>query len=593
MRIWLLILIIISCSAQAATWYVRPAVYTNWSATYPNAPIAQLGIYGLQDGTSYINAWNGLQSIVWGAGGVTSGDTLYICGSHLYWTTKTENPYSQAYVIVDPLASGCTIRMDYATDPGQMFGGCLDFRSTFPVSWQGPDANGVYRTTNYYADYAYLNYDINGTNYTRLTTTNVSSWTGGQGYWSRVTGTNYVKMLDGSAPTTNTLALNENGWRLALVPGLSNVTFIGCKFIASALYLLIPEYDPGMAPLNCGANHLTFRNCIWRDGGSILEWKKRMVAMETGHDYWTFDGCELYNGPAAIYTMLGNQDGTNQLRGIIGLVVTNCYIHDIDTLNYPSSDGHAVGAQGNCECRIVNNRIERTGQAIAFWHGGVQMSSNIIANNFIKDIHWYNIITSSGGVGIWISSEILGLSTSNTITRNVVINCGIPGPGAWEDWMGQAISCSSPDHIDILNNTISNANEGINLVVNLYPPKGRIENNIICHTTNYLIQVSGGSLGGSVICNYNLFYTNALTGLPFSFPSDIGHDTNSIYGNPMFIGFGNTSEAYRLSPYSPAINSGTNVGLPYCQSAPDIGAIEFCNQMLLNTINARNIRISP
>jgi parallel beta-helix repeat protein len=48
------------------TWYVRPAG----------------GNYGLEDGTSYENAWNGFGNIVWGAGGVSVSDTLYVCGAH-------------------------------------------------------------------------------------------------------------------------------------------------------------------------------------------------------------------------------------------------------------------------------------------------------------------------------------------------------------------------------------------------------------------------------------------------------------------------------------------------------------------------------
>lgn len=518
-------------SASASTWYVRPAVYTNWSESSPYHPIAQTGIYGSQNGTSYADAWNGIQSVVWGGGGVVSGDTLYICGSHLYWTSNNSVPYYQAYIAVSPLASGCTIRMDYATDPGQMFGGCLDYRSQYPVNWEGPDGNGVYRTTNYLAQYRYYNYQIDGTNWTHLTSTNVATWVGGAGYFSRVGNTNYVKMLDGSVPTTNTLALNEIGWTLAVEPGLSNVTFIGCKFIASSFYILMPSYPIEGVTLNCGPNHLTFRNCLWRDGGQLLEWRKRIIPLEPGEDYWTFDSCEFYNGPAAIYSAMGNQSGTNQNRGVVGLVVTNCYIHDIDTLNYPSSDGHAVGTQGSCDAVIVNNRIERTGQAIALWHAGVQMTNNLIMGNSISDVHWYNSGTTAGGVGIWISAQDLNTTTGNRIIGNTVFNCGIPGPGDFETWMGRGISYSGADYIEIQNNMVSNAYVGIEIACVAHPPIGSIVYNTVCHVTNSLIRV-GNVAGGTVICDYNRFSTNTLVpATPFYFAGGLSHDEHSTYAD--------------------------------------------------------------
>ena len=50
----------------AADWFVRPSG----------------GSYGLEDGADYANAFDGGSDVVWGVGGVTAGDTLYICGEH-------------------------------------------------------------------------------------------------------------------------------------------------------------------------------------------------------------------------------------------------------------------------------------------------------------------------------------------------------------------------------------------------------------------------------------------------------------------------------------------------------------------------------
>jgi len=55
-------------TASAKSWYVRPAS----------------GSYGAENGTSYANAWDGWNSIVWGNTGVVASDTIYLCGNHSF-----------------------------------------------------------------------------------------------------------------------------------------------------------------------------------------------------------------------------------------------------------------------------------------------------------------------------------------------------------------------------------------------------------------------------------------------------------------------------------------------------------------------------
>jgi hypothetical protein len=87
-------------------------------ASSPNGPVPTPGVYGTQNGTSYANAWNGLNSIVFGGAGVNfSQDTVYVCGSHIYTLSNINNFPTQARVPVT--VSGFTIRMDYPTDPGR------------------------------------------------------------------------------------------------------------------------------------------------------------------------------------------------------------------------------------------------------------------------------------------------------------------------------------------------------------------------------------------------------------------------------------------------------------------------------------------
>ena len=56
-------------SALGETLYVRPAG----------------GAYGSEDGSTYADAWDGIENVEWGvdAGDVGPGDTLYVCGTHI------------------------------------------------------------------------------------------------------------------------------------------------------------------------------------------------------------------------------------------------------------------------------------------------------------------------------------------------------------------------------------------------------------------------------------------------------------------------------------------------------------------------------
>lgn len=62
MRIFLTLLAALALNAGAASWYVNPDAA------------------GAANGTSWANGWTNFATVVWGASGVTAGDTLYISG---------------------------------------------------------------------------------------------------------------------------------------------------------------------------------------------------------------------------------------------------------------------------------------------------------------------------------------------------------------------------------------------------------------------------------------------------------------------------------------------------------------------------------
>jgi hypothetical protein len=574
-------LLLLQISALPATWYVRPGVQNSWNPQSPAHPIPTTGIYGAQNGTNWANAWNGLESVVWGPGGVQAGDTLYVCGEHIYTVTLWNYPSLQARIPISPAASGCIIRMDYPSDPGVIFGGAFDAYHAY--SWQGPDANGVYSSAAGLSRPYGLCYEVDGTSMYRLSHTNATTWSGGLGTWYSDGFSNYVKTVAGNAPTTN-IAVNYYGWRLELPTGLSNVTFQSCSFVGGGIAVDVPVYPSGPVDLNSAANNITFRSCTFRDCDANQESMSIMIPLNPGNDYWTFSKCDLGYAPSAIYAQLGYQSGTNQTRGVVGLIVTNCFIHDLDTLNYPVADGHAIGAQGNSNCIFSNNRIERTGTAIALFSYTQPMTNNLIVRNFIKDTHIHNDNRGqTGGDSIWISCGTASICPGNQVIGNITFNSGLPWPGqTWQSWMGSGISCSINDYTEFIGNTVVNADKGIYIASGVAAPNVKIVDNIVYSATNTIIRV-GNLVPGTFIVDYNLYYTNATPAGAFTFLGSAAHDGHSAFADPLFVSATpSVANDFALQSGSPA--RGAGVAAPNwtvdrngnaLSNPPDVGALQY------------------
>jgi len=75
----LIALLLLSAQAWGATWYVRPA---------------EDGEYGTEDGTSFVNAFDGESDVVWG--GMNPGDTLVLCGEFNYTSAGATHTWVMA-----------------------------------------------------------------------------------------------------------------------------------------------------------------------------------------------------------------------------------------------------------------------------------------------------------------------------------------------------------------------------------------------------------------------------------------------------------------------------------------------------------------
>lgn len=112
-----------------ANWFVRP--YGSGIST--------------KNGQSYETAWEGLNTVVWGTGGVQAGDTLWICDTHGYHPSLSHDTSLYAATRLTVGVSGTseariTIRGDYPGHPGIVYGTNRLYKS----GWIDSGVNGVY-----------------------------------------------------------------------------------------------------------------------------------------------------------------------------------------------------------------------------------------------------------------------------------------------------------------------------------------------------------------------------------------------------------------------------------------------------------------
>lgn len=560
---------ILSFTTKPSTdWYVRPGVYAIFDSN-TGIPIPTSGIYGLQNGTSYPNAWNGLFSIQWGEGGVEPGDDLYVCGIHVYEVRNqnftaiqavnyiTESGHSSEYPI--------TIRMDSPFEAGAMWGAGIN-KLGGGGTWYGPDENGVYWSSNllYSADYC-----LNGTNVELLDRATATTWQENLSASFKTNNVWYVKTPDGSSPAGKVLNSNM-GYRFHL--GRSSfIQFYKCKF---------RNASPMMENLGWNADsdtqtsmplstHIIFDGCDLRYNSEI--------SPTPGHNYWTIRNCELSFSQYGIYTFANKRD-----YGAHFLTIQSNYIHDMGTKRFPHIDAHGVGIQGGEGHLIEGNRIEDTGSAIEFWTYSQPMRNHTIRYNFIKNIH---VMPITGGAGIVISGDntaaILGLRTGIKVYGNVIMNTGL---GATESWQGIGIGSNCKDYIEIFNNTIYEARKGIQCAPNTVPVQAKILNNIIVNPTlSKFLNIIGNGTSSNLIIDHNLYFpVNSISSQLTVYPDVVTH-SNSIFLDPLFVSNSPSQVAdFRLLPESPAIDSGTPIGIfsdfagtsiPQ-NTKPDIGAYE-------------------
>jgi len=405
-------------------WYVRPRTESG---------------YGTGHGTSYENAWNGPEGIVFGPDGVEAGDNLYICGVHILkpdsktWNTDglvyiKESGFSNEYPI--------TIRMDCPGDKGLFWGYFLDKRVGEDTYTHVGD--GVYSTQTLTYNRGGLMQDIDGWSGTLLKKVDADTWTGEPGSWYLDGKTVYLKTTDGGDPTGR-IYETGNGYRFDL-NWSDFIKFYKCNLYGSNAYNKPQDYLEKVSD-KLPSTDITFDSTVIK----YLNWK--MITPGFLNHRWTVRNCELAYAANGVYSIASSPEHAHLSPN--ALTVENNYIHDIGDTghgNFRDTDAHAVGIQGGSNHLIQNNLIERTGSSIVLFSGrGQVMRDNIIRNNILKDIYAQ---ASFGGIGIalsGLSTAPLGERTGNKFYNNIVLGA-----------QGAGLTSNAPDLVEVYNNLFYN-----------------------------------------------------------------------------------------------------------------------------------------
>jgi len=371
-----------------ANWYVRPAG----------------GNYGLENGTSYANAWDGLEKVVWGAGGVQPGDTLYVCGFHL----RDYPPEGRSDAGEIPIISGTsesnriTVRGDYPGDLGIIWGGHKIKYETW--IYEGDYVWKITVWPNYPEGYFWQ--DVTADSWTLLKkTTSLQQCkdTPGSSYSTNLNhgGTLYVHCTDNGDPT-NRIVGNNYGYGFNLY-NKQYITFKNLKFYWS--------YTFG-ADRTVKIAYVTIDGCRCWYGGAFLF---NIGRVEGSNHHFTINNCDIAYARNGIgFTTSAPGDDVHDY------IISNNYIHDIGIIE-SDSDAHGIGGNATHNGLIENNEFYNCGSAITFYHYWFQNSYNItIRWNYVHDMH--SIVANGRGIELNTVDSELDLSNYK-IYGNIVARC--------------------------------------------------------------------------------------------------------------------------------------------------------------------------
>ncbi len=568
--------------AQAEDWFVQPSAAT--------------GTYGNEDGTDYDNAWNGLLNVVWGTNGVDAGDTLYVCGTHIYDMQQWEgDTYCDINVsggdseVLRVTISGSYDIPNEPDEPGIIWGAYkINYNTWVQELDESENPSGVWSinlTGQHQNDWFFKDADtashvfldkVDSKNDLINNSTATDSF-----YYEYPT---LSVRTDGTDPTGHIYA-NSFGY----VFKLANENYITFKDLEIYNMVFRGDYTGGNI---YESDYITWENCKLTYG-----MKNALLSISDGNDYMKVIDCELSYARNGIY----NQSNTNNAPK--NYLYKGNYIHDIGTQTWlqVTNDNHGIGIQGgnhlvNEVGIIEDNIIERVGSGIALYVNMSQdIKNTIVRRNIVTDMRPNLTYATGYGISLMCDNDAPGTKSGNKVYQNIIIGNQV---APYDGKVGIFVAFDSKT--DIYNNTIYNCDVGLFIgpVGNTIPENVYVRNNIIldCPTnvkrhsnlSGYTINIDD-NIYWPASSNF-VFYCQSGCEYNFTEWKSFGFDPNSTVANPHFK---NASGAYlnaddfKLTAYSPAIDTGADMDLETdfvgnsIVGDHDIGAYEYQLAQLL------------
>jgi len=215
-------------------------------------------------------------------------------------------------------------------------------------------------------------------------------------------------------------------------------------------------------------------------------------------------------------------------------------------------------------CKFINNQTITEGGAIKFTNDG---NTEIINCQFVGNQAKY------GGGAIMFYSAVGVHLTRCMFYDNTTLYTG-----------GGAIKAMNPNvslfitNCSFVNNSAPTSEGG---ALALDYTNAQIVNSIIYGNT----QQYEGEIKIGLACTVTINYSD------LDMPDDATGNNNLNNVNPLFVDI-NNGDLHLQSP-SPCIDTGTDVGLPYVGSAPDMGCFEYDSTGNINSNHSFNVKIYP
>ena len=554
-----------------ATYWVRVKcrdanlLESGWSSTSQAArsakehfvrPLDQSTTYGLQDGTSYANAFNGMRNNGGQRGVQTTitiaqwqgqldeqevipGDTVWMSDEHGLVTLAawpaTNFPKQEAFRLVGTGNNPIQLRYDHGTNPGRGF---KFFRWSGDHAWQS-EGGGRFSS----AEYPTFSLKAIGVGTTEPAT-DLSDWKDdsllyedtGQTLaapgWYITGGRIHVRLEDDSNPTGKLWFLITDGSTYRPLP-------LSCKYVDTHRADFLGTYFGGFARWS-ESSHMGHYDCRAR-------YNPHDSFIRLGHlnDNYYIDNCEFSYGNNGIYAY--NMDRAGDAGPSLSAdngTVRRCHLHHIGRVmgRWENDDAHGLGGQASSGWLCEFNLVEECSTCIEFWSESKPSRNNIMRDNVCQDTH--DAFTYASGIAV-TANAVEGDRTGYQVNDNVIINTD-----------GSGLSLNLNDPITVRGNLLINCGNGprdyqqfgISAGGNA-KQQGNYTDNVVVNSVRYEGTYGGGGVDVSNLTfNNNLYWDDAgdtdqfraiVTGggdLTFAEWQGLGNDLSGQWADPRLPG---------------------------------------------------------